>query len=82
MKIYIDLSYKNFEIQAFYLKVWGKLNFIYLLYRSFGCILFELIELRRAYNQETSELVMNAILKDPIPLLDSDYKDFNLILKK
>ena len=50
--------------------------------RSFGCILFELIELNRAYNQENEYDIMNAIIKGQIPEVDSDENGFNLILKR
>ena len=47
--------------------------------RSFGCILFELIELKKAYNQQSPAGIMNAIVKDSIPVTKSN---FDLILKK
>jgi hypothetical protein len=44
--------------------------------------LFELIELNRAYNQESEYEIMNAIIKGQIPEVDSDENGFKLILKR
>ena len=48
--------------------------------RSFGCILFELIELKKAYDQESIYEIMNAIMKGPVPVINSNDEDFNFIL--
>ena len=56
-----------------------------LLLRSFGCILYELIELKRAYDQQNEHEIMKAILKSPIPVINSinsDDEDFDKILEK
>ena len=42
--------------------------------------MFELIELKKAYNQENEYEIMNAIFNGPIPSTDLA-EDFNLILE-
>ena len=52
-----------------------------MLLRSFGCIFFELVELKRAYNQQNEYEITNAILIGPIPVINSDDEDFDKILE-
>lgn len=49
---------------------------------SFGCTFYELIELKKAFDQETMYTIMNAIIKSPIPQTDSEEEGFNFILNK
>ena len=48
--------------------------------RSFGCILFELVEFRRAFDGRTEYEVYKAILDTPIPQLNEPF--LNSILNK
>ena len=50
------------------------------LFRSFGCVLYELFELKKAFNEKSTLLTMNAIIKYPTP--EIKVTCINTILKK
>jgi NIMA (never in mitosis gene a)-related kinase len=50
---------------------------------SFGCILYEMLTLRRAYEGETVRDMMDAVIRNEIEPLDpSEPKEFTFILER
>ena len=48
--------------------------------RSFGCVLYELVEFKKAFDGESEYYIYKAILENPIPQIKEPY--LNLILNK
>ena len=49
---------------------------------SFGCTFYELIQLKKAFEQDTLYSIMNAIINNPMPQTDYDEEDFSYILNR
>ena len=64
------------------MSIWNKIliSFKLFFYRSFGCVLYKLVEFERAFNGGNEYEIIKAILENPIPKINEPF--LNSILKK